>query len=60
MKAVIWIGCLLISSIIKVLLIGSASMGAIPTIILYGGTAAVARSLCKQWDKHKSNNRRSY
>ena len=55
MKVLIWIGCILIASIIKVLVAGNGSMGAIPTMILYGAMFAAAGGLCKAWDNRKTS-----
>lgn len=55
MKILIWIGCIFMASIFKVILAGNSSMGAIPTMILYGAMFAVAGGLCKAWDNRKAS-----
>ena len=54
MKVIIWIGCVFVASFIKVLLFGSTNFGAIPTVIFWGAFFALARWLCKLWDKRKA------
>lgn len=51
MKVLIWFLCLLVASIIQTI-IGFAGyqLGAIPVMILYGITYAVARKLCEVWE----------
>lgn len=55
MKIVIWVACILVVSIIKVLLVGNGSLGAIPMLILYGAAVAAAKALTTAWDNHKNS-----
>ena len=55
MKVLIWIGCFLVSSIIQTLVFQNVVRGAIPAVIIYSATIAVARSLCKAWDNRNGN-----
>ena len=32
------------------------TLGAIPSVILYGAAIWMAKILCKKWDEHRSNN----
>ena len=56
MKGLIWFGCLLVLSIITTALKTSGIMlGAIPTVLLYGGGVWVAKKLCNMVDDNKKN-----
>ena len=52
MKVLIWVGCVLVYAIV-VTLINSAGviLGAIPTMILFGGMMWAAKTLCKKYDE---------
>ena len=57
MKVLIWIGCILLTSLIVVALgYTGVRLGGIPTALLYAVMIWVARSLCKAYDeKHQSS-----
>lgn len=56
MKVLIWFLCILAVSTVKVLLQSAGIiLGAIPTILLYGGGFWLGSTLCKAWDKHKND-----
>lgn len=57
MKVLIWFVCLFIASIIKTLLVGGGSLGAIPTMILYGAAFAAAKALSTAWENRKNDGR---
>lgn len=55
MKVLIWFVCFLVMSIITTYLNGSGIfLGGIPTIILFGITFWIAKTLCKKYDEAKS------
>ena len=54
MKVLIWVGCLLIASIIRIVIFANSSLGALPTLLLYGACFAGAKMLCVSWDDHKA------
>lgn len=54
MKVLIWILCFFANALITTVLKESGILlGAIPTMILFGATLWLARTLCKKWDEHK-------
>lgn len=54
MKVLIWFLCILAYSIITTLIKECGIiLGGIPTVILFGGTMWLARTLCTKWDEHK-------
>lgn len=56
MKVLIWILCFFANALVTTLIKESGViLGAIPTVILYGATFWLARTLCKKWDAHKAN-----
>ena len=55
MKVLIWVICIFVNALITTIIKGSGViLGAIPTVILYGVTIWLARTLCKKWDEHKA------
>ena len=55
MKVLIWFVCFLVMSIITTYLNSSGIfLGGIPTIILFGITFWIAKTLCKKYDEAKS------
>ena len=52
MKVLIWFLCIFGYALLKTLLqvFGGITLGAIPTVILFGGMMWLAGSLCLQWD----------
>lgn len=55
MKVLIWIVCFLVMSVVVTYLNGSGIfLGGIPTIILFGITFWIAKTLCKKYDEAKS------
>lgn len=54
MKVLIWVGCLLIASIIRMVIFANSSLGALPTLLLYGACFAGAKMLCVSWDDHRA------
>lgn len=61
MKVLIWVLCFFANALITTVLKEELGigLGAIPTILLYGGTIWLARILCKKWDNHKNNKQES-
>ena len=56
MKALIWFGCVLFVAVIQTVFRQSGIMlGAIPTVILYGGMIWLATYLCKKYDESKAS-----
>lgn len=56
MKVLIWFLCIFANVLITTLIKeAGVILGAIPTVILYGATFLLARTLCKKWDEHKEN-----
>lgn len=56
MKVLIWFLCIFANALITTLIKeAGVSLGGIPTVILYGATFWLARTLCKKWDEHKAN-----
>ena len=56
MKFLIWFLCILANSIITTIIKeAGVILGAIPTVILFGATMWLAKTLCKKWDEHKEN-----
>lgn len=57
MKVLIWVLCFFANALITTVLKEELGigLGAIPTILLFGGTIWLARTLCKKWDKHKKS-----
>lgn len=56
MKFLIWFSCIFANALITTLIKEAGVMlGAIPTVILFGATIWLARTLCKKWDEHKEN-----
>ena len=56
MKILIWILCIFANALISTVLRQSGILlGAIPTMIFFGGTLWVARFLCKKWDCRNVN-----
>lgn len=54
MKVLIWFLCIFANALITTLLKESGiTLGAIPTMILFGAMLWLARTLCKKWDEHK-------
>ena len=54
MKVLIWILCIFANSFFTTALkTNGISLGALPTLVLWGGTIFLARTLCKEWDDHK-------
>lgn len=54
MKILIWLLCIFANALITTLLKESGiTLGAIPTMILFGAMLWLARTLCKKWDEHK-------
>lgn len=57
MKIFIWFLCILANAIITTVIKESGViLGAIPSVLLFGGTMWLARTLCKKWDEHKQTN----
>lgn len=57
MKVLIWILCFFANALITTIIRGrGVILGAIPTVILYGVTIWLARTLCKKWDEYKADN----
>jgi hypothetical protein len=54
MKAVIWIGCILVAAAIKVTLLRNVTFGAVPAMLYYGAMFGAIYLLGKAWDKHKA------
>ncbi|MGN1320908.1 MAG: hypothetical protein ACI4U6_07310 [Acutalibacteraceae bacterium] len=55
MKVLIWIVCFFMMSVVVTYLNGSGIfLGGIPTIILFGITFWIAKTLCKKYDEAKS------
>lgn len=56
MKFLIWFLCIFANALITTLIKETGViLGAIPTVILYGATIWLARTLCKKWEEHKEN-----
>lgn len=56
MKFLIWFLCIFANAIITTIIKeAGVILGAIPTVILFGATMWLARTLCKKWDEHKEN-----
>ena len=56
MKVLIWFLCIFTNALITTLIKeAGVILGAIPTVILYGATFWLARTLCKKWDEHKES-----
>lgn len=56
MKFLIWFLCIFANALITTLIKDAGViLGAIPTVILYGATFWLARTLCKKWDEHKEH-----
>lgn len=56
MKFLIWFLCFFANALITTLIKeAGVILDAIPTVILYGVTIWLARTLCKKWDEHKEN-----
>ncbi len=56
MKVLIWVLCFFLNALISAIIKGNGViLGAIPTVILYGVTIWLARTLCKKWDEHKAD-----
>lgn len=52
MKVLIWILCAFVYGLITTLITTAGiTLGAIPAILLAGGTFLLARFLCRKWDK---------
>ena len=61
MKVLIWVLCLFANALITTIIKGSGViLGAIPTVILYGVTIWLARTLCKKWDERKADKTANY
>ena len=55
MKALIWIGCFFVMSVIQVKFRQSGiNLGAIPIALLFGATWYIAKTLSKKWDDRKT------
>ena len=54
MKVLIWLGCFFVSALLRMLLFGNARLGGLLTVLIYGVTFAVARTLSDAWDERKS------
>ncbi len=53
MKVLIWVGCVFAYAVVTVLINSSGIMlGAIPTVLLFGGTMWLARTLCSKYDEN--------
>lgn len=58
MKILIWFLCLLVYGLIVTLFsLGGIMLGAIPTMILLGGTIGLAKLLCKKWEERKGQSK---
>ena len=56
MKVLIWVLCLFLNALITTIIKDNGViLGAIPTVILYGVTIWLARTLCKRWDERKTD-----
>lgn len=56
MKFLIWFLCIFANAIITTIIKeAGVILGAIPTVILFGATMWLAKTLCKKWDEHKEN-----
>ena len=56
MKVLIWVLCIFVNALVTTIVKESGViLGAIPTVILYGVTIWLARTLCKKWDEHKES-----
>lgn len=56
MKFSIWFLCIFANALITTLIKETGViLGAIPTVVLYGATIWLAKTLCKKWDEHKEN-----
>ena len=56
MKALIWFGCIFFIAVIQTIFRQSGVvLGAIPTVILYGGMLWLETHLCKKYDESKSS-----
>ena len=55
MKFLILFACCFVASFISTLLFGSGTLGAIPTLVLYGVAFAVAKALTTAWENHKGD-----
>jgi hypothetical protein len=56
MKVLIWVLCFFANALITTIIKGNGViLGAIPTVILYGVTIWLARTLCKKWDERKAD-----
>lgn len=56
MKFLIWFLCIFANALIATLIKETGViLGAIPTVVLYGATIWLSRTLCKKWDEHKEN-----
>lgn len=56
MKFLIWFLCIFANALITTLIKETGViLGGIPTVVLYGATIWLARTLCKKWDERKEN-----
>ena len=56
MKFLIWFLCIFANAAITVLVKEMGfTLGVIPTVILFGSTLWLARTLCNKWDEYKWN-----
>jgi uncharacterized membrane protein len=53
MKVVIWVGCLLLAAIVKVLFLRNVQMGALPSLLYYGVFFGAAYYLSWRWAQRK-------
>ena len=52
MKALIWIGCMFtVVVILTAFRTNGVLLGALPTVLLYGGAMSLAGALCRGWDE---------
>ena len=55
MKVLIWVVCFFVNALVTTIVKESGViLGAIPTVILYGVTIWLARTLCRKWDERKA------
>ena len=54
MKGLIWFMCVVANAVFTIIFNANGILlGAIPTMILFGTTFWLARTLCKKWDENK-------
>ena len=52
MKVLIWVGCIIVLAVIQTIIRSMGiTLGAIPTVILYGAGCWIASTLCKKYDE---------